>query len=107
MHLTPRESERLMVSTMGDLAAKRKARGVKLNYVETIAYITADIYEKVRDGGMGVLELMEYGAQLLTRNDVMEGVAEMLQPFLSRQHSMMVQSRLPFTTPFDKNTLLY
>ena len=82
MHLTPRESERLMVSTMGDLAAKRKARGVKLNYVETIAYITADIYEKVRDGGMGVLELMEYGAQLLTRNDVMEGVAEML-PTLS------------------------
>ena len=71
-----------MVSTMGDLAAKRKARGVKLNYVETIAYITADIYEKVRDGGMGVLELMEYGAQLLTRNDVMEGVAEML-PTLS------------------------
>ena len=82
MHLTPRESERLMVSTMGDLAAKRKARGVKLNYVDTIAYITADIYEKVRDGGMGVLELMEYGAQLLTRNDVMEGVAEML-PTLS------------------------
>lgn len=82
MHLTPRESERLMVSTMGDLAAKRKVRGVKLNYVETIAYITADIYEKVRDGGMGVLELMEYGAQLLTRNDVMEGVAEML-PTLS------------------------
>ena len=82
MYLTPRESERLMVSTMGDLAAKRKARGVKLNYVETIAYITADIYEKVRDGGMGVLELMEYGAQLLTRNDVMEGVAEML-PTLS------------------------
>jgi urease subunit gamma len=67
---------------MGDLAAKRKARGVKLNYVETIAYITADIYEKVRDGEMGVLELMEYGAQLLTRDDVMEGVAEML-PTLS------------------------
>ena len=82
MHLTPRESERLMVSTMGDLAAKRKARGVKLNYVETIAYITADIYEKVRDGGMGVLELMEYGALLLTRNEGMEGVAEML-PTLS------------------------
>ena len=82
MHLTPRESERLMVHSMGELAAKRKERGVKLNYVETIAYITADIYEKVRDGESSVLDLMEYGATLLSRDDVMEGVAEML-PALS------------------------
>lgn len=82
MHLTPRESERLMFYSMGELAAKRKERGVKLNYVETIAYITADIYEKVRDGQSSVLDLMEYGATLLSRDDVMEGVAEML-PALS------------------------
>lgn len=82
MHLTPREMERLMVYNMGELSAKRKDKGLKLNYVETIAYITADIYEKVREGNSSVLELMEYGAQLLTRNDVMEGVSEML-PTLS------------------------
>lgn len=82
MHLTPRESERLMVHMMGELAVKRKERGLKLNYVETIAYITADIYERVRDGKMTVLELMDYGAHLLTSDDVMDGVAEML-PALS------------------------
>ncbi len=82
MHLTPRESERLMVHMMGELAAQRKARGVKLNYVETIAYITSDIYERVRDGKLTVLELMDYGAHLLTSDDVMDGVAEML-PALS------------------------
>lgn len=78
MHLTPRESERLMVSQMGDLAARRKARGVKLNYVESIAYITADIYERVRDGNMSVVQLMEYGTTLLTKDDVMDGVCAML-----------------------------
>ncbi len=82
MHLTQRESERLMVHVMGELAAKRKKRGVKLNYVEAIAYITADIYERVRDGKLTVLELMEYGTHLLTRDDVMEGVSEMI-PALS------------------------
>lgn len=82
MHLTPRESERLMVHMMGELAVQRKERGLKLNYVESIAYITSDLYERVRDGKSTVLELMEYGAYLLTREDVMEGVAEML-PALS------------------------
>lgn len=82
MHLTPRESERLMVHMMGELAVQRKERGLKLNYVESIAYITSDLYERVRDGKSTVLELMEYGAHLLTREDVMEGVAEML-PALS------------------------
>lgn len=82
MHLTPRESERLMVHMMGELAVQRKERGLKLNYVESIAYITSDLYERVRDGKSTVLELMEYGAHLLTKEDVMEGVAEML-PALS------------------------
>lgn len=82
MHLTPRESERLMVHMMGELAVQRKERGLKLNYVESVAYITSDLYERVRDGKSTVLELMEYGAHLLTREDVMEGVAEML-PALS------------------------
>lgn len=82
MHLTPRESERLMVHMMGELAVQRKERGLKLNYVESIAYITSDLYERVRDGKSTILELMEYGAHLLTREDVMEGVAEML-PALS------------------------
>ena len=82
MHLTPRESERLMVHMMGELAVQRKERGLKLNYVESIAYITSDLYERVRDGKSTVLELMEYGEHLLTREDVMEGVAEML-PALS------------------------
>ena len=82
MHLTPRESERLMVHMMGELAVQRKERGLKLNYVESIAYITSDLYERVRDGKSTVLELMEYRAHLLTREDVMEGVAEML-PALS------------------------
>lgn len=82
MHLTPRESERLMVHMMGELAVQRKERGLKLNYVESIAYITSDLYERVRDGKSTVLELMEYGAHLLTREDVMEGVVEML-PALS------------------------
>ena len=77
MHLTPREIERLMLHTAGDLARKRKEKGLKLNYVETIAYITAELYESSREGKT-VASLMEEGKHLLTRNDVMEGVPEMI-----------------------------
>ena len=77
MHLTPREIERLMLHTAGDLARKRKEKGLKLNYVETIAYITAELYESAREGKT-VASLMEEGKHLLTRNDVMEGVPEMI-----------------------------
>jgi urease subunit gamma len=77
MDLTPREKDKLLIFTAALLAERRKARGVKLNYPETIAYITAAILEGARDGRT-VAELMSYGATLLTRDDVMEGIAEMV-----------------------------
>ena len=77
MELTPREKDKLLLFTAGLLAERRKARGVKLNYPEAVAYICAAVLEGARDG-RSVAELMSYGATLLTRNDVMEGVPEML-----------------------------
>ena len=77
MHLTPREVEKLLIATAADLARKRRARGLKLNHPEAVALITADILEGVRDG-KSVSELMDYGATILRREDVMEGVAEMI-----------------------------
>ncbi len=77
MELTPREKDKLLIFTAGLLAERRKARGLKLNYPEAIAYISAAIMEGARDGKT-VAELMSYGATLLTRDDVMEGIAEMI-----------------------------
>jgi urease subunit gamma len=77
MELTPREKDKLLIFTAGLLAERRKARGLKLNYPEAIAYISAAIMEGARDGKT-VAELMSYGATLLTREDVMEGIAEMI-----------------------------
>jgi urease subunit gamma len=77
MELTPREKDKLLIFTAALLAERRKARGLKLNYPEAIAYITAAILEGARDG-KSVAELMSYGATLLTRDDVMEGIAEMI-----------------------------
>lgn len=77
MHLTPREKDKLLIFTAGLLAERRKARGLKLNYPESIAYITAAIMEGARDGRT-VAELMEFGRTLLSRDDVMAGVSEML-----------------------------
>jgi urease subunit gamma len=77
MELLPREKDKLLIFTAGLLAERRKARGVKLNYPEAVAYISAAILEGARDGRR-VADLMSYGATLLTRDDVMEGVAEML-----------------------------
>lgn len=77
MRLTPREQERLMIHLAGELAKERKARGVKLNYPEAIAYITSELLEKARDG-KSVTELMSEGRRLLTAADVMDGVPEML-----------------------------
>ena len=77
MDLTPREKDKLLIFTAALLAELRKARGIKLNYPEAIAYITAAILEGAREGRT-VAELMSYGATLLTRNDVMEGIAEMI-----------------------------
>lgn len=77
MELTPREKDKLLLFTAGLLAERRKARGVKLNYPEAIAYISCAIMEGARDG-QTVANLMGYGATLLTRDDVMEGIAEMI-----------------------------
>jgi len=77
MELTPREKDKLLLFTAALLAERRKARGVKLNYPEAIAYISAAILEGARDGRT-VADLMSYGATLLTRADVMEGIPEMI-----------------------------
>ncbi len=77
MELTPREKDKLLIFTAGLLAERRRARGVRLNYPEAVALISAAVLERARDGA-GVAELMAYGATLLTREDVMEGVPEML-----------------------------
>jgi urease subunit gamma len=77
MDLTPREKDKLMIFTAALLAERRKARGIKLNYPEAIAYITAAILEGAREGRT-VSDLMGFGATLLTRDDVMEGIAEMV-----------------------------
>ncbi len=77
MHLSPREQEKLLIYVAGQLAKDRKARGLKLNHPEAVAYITAAILEGIRDG-RSVSDLMSDGATLLTREDVMAGVPEML-----------------------------
>jgi urease subunit gamma len=77
MQLTPREKDKLLLFTAALLAEKRKARGLKLNYPEAVAFISAAIMEGARDGRT-VADLMEFGRTLLHRDDVMEGVAEML-----------------------------
>jgi urease gamma subunit len=87
MHLTPREIEKLLVFTAADVARRRQQRGLKLNYPEAVAVITAEILEGIRDG-RSVAELMAYGATILTRDDVMEGVPEML-------HEVQVEGTFP------------
>ncbi len=77
MELTPREKDKLLIFTAALLAERRKARGLKLNYPEAVAFISAAIMEGARDG-RSVAELMGYGTTLLTRADVMEGIAEMI-----------------------------
>ena len=77
MELTPREKDKLLIFTAGLLAERRKARGLKLNYPEAIAFISAAILEGARDGRT-VAELMSYGTKLLRRDEVMEGVPEMI-----------------------------
>jgi urease subunit gamma len=77
MELTPREKDKLLIFAAGLLAERRKAKGLRLNYPEAVAYLSAAILEGAREGRT-VAELMSYGATLLTRNDVMDGVAEMI-----------------------------
>ncbi|MBD5781745.1 urease subunit gamma [Pelagicoccus sp. NFK12] len=87
MHLTPREQEKLMVVVAADLARRRQARGLKLNYPEAVSIITYEIFEGARDG-RSVSELMSYGATLLKRSDVMDGVPEMI-------HEVQVEATFP------------
>ena len=77
MELTPREKDKLLIFTAGLLAERRKARGLRLNYPEAVALITCAILEGARDG-KSVAELMSEGTTVLTRSDVMDGVAEMI-----------------------------
>jgi urease subunit gamma len=77
MNLSPREKDKLMIYVAAMVARDRKARGLKLNYPESIAYITAEVLEGIRDG-RSVAELMQFGATILSRDDVMDGIAEMI-----------------------------
>jgi urease subunit gamma len=87
MHLTPREQEKLMVFIAAEVARKRRARGLKLNYPEAIALITGEMLEAARDGRT-VAEIMSFGATILKRTDVMAGVSEMI-------HDVQVEATFP------------
>ncbi len=78
MHLTPREQEKLLIVVAADLARRRQARGLKLNYPEAVSLITAELLEGARDG-RSVADLMQAGRHILERSQVMEGVPEMLE----------------------------
>ena len=87
MQLSPQEKDKLLVFTAALLAERRKARGVKLNYPEAIAYISAAVLEGARDGRT-VADLMHFGTTLLSREDVMEGIPEMI-------HEVQVEATFP------------
>lgn len=87
MHLTQREQEKLLIFVAAELARKRRARGLKLNYPEAVALITAEIMEAARDG-KSVAEIMTWGTTLLTKADVMDGIAEMI-------HDVQVEATFP------------
>ncbi len=87
MHLTPKETEKLMLHLAGELAQKRRARGLKLNYPEAVALISSELLEAARDGKT-VTELMRLGAQILNRDDVMEGVSDMI-------HEIQIEATFP------------
>ena len=87
LHLTPREQEKLMIFVASELARKRRARGLKLNYPEAMAILSAEILEAARDG-KSVSDIMSMGGSILTRRDVMDGVAEMI-------HEVQVEATFP------------
>ncbi|MDX2216515.1 MAG: urease subunit gamma [Oculatellaceae cyanobacterium bins.114] len=87
MQLTPQEKDKLLIFTAALLAERRKDKGIKLNYPESIAYISAAILEGAREGRT-VAELMTYGTTLLKRADVMDGIAEMI-------HEVQVEATFP------------
>ena len=87
MHLNPQEQEKLMIVLAADLARRRQARGLKLNYVEAVAILTAEVMEAARDGKT-VADIMSFGAGILTRDQVMEGIPEMI-------HEVQVEATFP------------
>lgn len=87
MHLTPREQEKLLIVVAADVARRRQARGLRLNYVEAMAIVSAEVMEAARDGKT-VADIMSFGAAILKRDDVMEGVAEMI-------HEVQVEATFP------------
>lgn len=87
MHITPRESEKLLLFLAGELAEKRKARGLKLNYPEAIALISSRLQEAARDGRT-VADLMQYGTTILSHDEVMQGIAEMI-------HEIQIEATFP------------
>jgi urease subunit gamma len=87
LHLTPREQEKLMVFVAAELARKRQARGVKLNYPEAVAIISAEILEAARDG-KSVADVMVLGTRILRREDLMDGVPGML-------HEVQIEATFP------------
>ena len=87
MRMTPKEQEKLLLHMAGNLAKERKGRGLKLNYAEAVAYISSDLMEMARDG-KEVTELMQLGTRILSKDDVMEGVADMI-------HEIQVEATFP------------
>ena len=87
MHLTPREQEKLLIVVAADLARRRQARGLKLNYPEAVAVLTSEVMESARDG-KSVAEIMSLGGSILTREQVMEGIPEMI-------HEVQVEATFP------------
>jgi urease subunit gamma len=87
VHLTPQEQEKLMIVVAADLARRRQARGLKLNYVEAVAVLTSEVLEAARDGKT-VAEIMSFGAKILTRDQVLDGIPEMI-------HEVQVEATFP------------
>ena len=87
MHLTSREQEKLLIVVAADVARRRAARGLKLNYPEAVAILSAEVMEAARDG-KSVADIMSFGANILTREQVMEGVPEMI-------HEVQVEATFP------------
>jgi urease subunit gamma len=87
VHLNPQEQEKLMIVVAADLARRRQTRGLKLNYVEAVAILTAEVMEAARDGKT-VADIMSIGARILTRDQVMEGIPEMI-------HEVQVEATFP------------
>jgi urease subunit gamma len=87
VHLTPREQEKLMIVVAADLARRRQSRGLKLNYVEALAILSAEVMEAARDG-RSVADIMSFGTTILKRDHVMDGVPEMI-------HEVQVEATFP------------